>query len=127
MDISMGHVPITDIGEKQHSFGLDVVCSGMAAGTKIPGRVYFDGNSDGPGQLNLDLGCAKDVYISLLSDKGVIIPFSLGNALAMIWMRSEPKGEIYRLSVVASYAKRNLQNTGVGKANAALIYLLEYN
>ncbi|WP_336346542.1 hypothetical protein [Pseudomonas monsensis] len=127
LNISMGRVLATEIGTQNRSFNLDVLCSGMPAGTKVPVKVYFDGSSDGAGLLNVDPGGAEGVDILLVNDRGVRLPFSQGNALAMTWMRSESKGEIYRLPVVAEYAKKVSQKIRAGKANATLNYILEYN
>ncbi|MDF3202867.1 fimbrial protein [Pseudomonas sp. 1912-s] len=127
LNISMGRIPIGDLGSKQTPFNLDVLCSGLPAGTKVPVNVYFEGDSDGPGRLNLEPGGAQGVEISLVNDRGAKLPFSLGGALAMTWIRSEPQGEIYRLPVVAEYAKKSSQKAGAGRANATLNYVLEYN
>ncbi|MNM62276.1 hypothetical protein D3C81_736030 [compost metagenome] len=127
INISMGRVPISNLGSKQKPFNLDVLCSGMAAGTKVPVKVYFDGSSEGPGRLSLEPGGAKGVELSLLSDQGIKLPFSLGGALGMTWVRSEPTGEIYRLPVVAEYVKKDSQAFEPGMANATLNYILEYN
>lgn len=127
INVSMGRVLIPNFQEKQSLFNLDVLCTGMPSGAKVPVKVYFEGNSDGPGRLSLEPGGAQGVEISLLNDRGVGLPFSKGSALSMTWIRSEPKGEIYRLPVVAAYAKKGSQKIEVGKANATLNYVLEYN
>ncbi|MDD1141014.1 fimbrial protein [Pseudomonas sp. TNT2022 ID233] len=127
INISMGRILIADIGSTQREFNLDVLCSGMSAGTKVPVKVYFDGSSDGAGRLNLEPGGAKGVEISLLNDRGAKLPFSKASAEAMTWTRSEPGGEIYRLPVIAKYAKKSSQKVEAGKANATLNYILEYN
>lgn len=128
INVSMGRVTksaIADIDEK--NFNLDVLCSGMAAGTKVPVKVYFEGSSDGPGRLNLEPGGAKGVEILLRNERGVNLPFSQSSALSMTWVRSEPRGEIYRLPVVADYVKKPAEDIVPGKANATLNYILEYN
>lgn len=128
LNIPMGRLPIANLGGSQRkTFNLDVLCSGMAAGTKVPVKVYFEGSSDGPGRLNLEPGGAEGVEISLASDRGVSLPFSQGNALDMTWTRSEPTGELYRLPVVAEYVKKTSQKVEPGRANATLNYILEYN
>lgn len=128
LNISMGRIPIVDLAKnQQHPFNLDVLCSGMAAGTRVPVKVYFEGSSDGPGRLNLDSGGAQGVEISLLNDRGARLPFSQGGALDMTWIRSEPQGEIYRLPVVAAYERKASQKVEPGRANATLNYILEYN
>ncbi|MCP1482003.1 type 1 fimbria pilin [Pseudomonas chlororaphis] len=121
LNITMGRILIEKLEkDEEPSFNLDELCSGMAAGTKVPVKVYFEGSSDGPGRLNLEPGGATGVEISLLNDRGVKLPFSQGNALSMTWIRSEPKGEIYRLPVVANYVKKSSQKIVPRKANATL-------
>ncbi|MDF3202866.1 hypothetical protein P3C29_29675 [Pseudomonas sp. 1912-s] len=127
LNISMGSVLAADVGTLNRSFNLDVLCSGMPAGTKVPVKVYFEGNSDGAGLLNLEPGGAEGVEILLVNDRGVRLPFSQGSALAMTWMRSEAKGEVYRLPVVAEYKQKASRKIRAGKANATLNYILEYN
>lgn len=127
LNISMGRVAIADLGKTQKSFNLDVLCSGLPAGTNLPVKVYFEGDSDGAGRLNLLPGGAQGVEISLLNDRGVKLPFSLAGALGMTWIRSESHGEIYRLPMVAEYVKKASQKFEAGKGNATLNYILEYN
>lgn len=127
LNISLGKVSITDIGKQKKPFNLDVLCSGMPAGTNIPVRVYFEGSSDGPGRLNLDAGGAKGVEIALTNGKGALLPFSKGGSLSMDWINTQPGGELYRLTVNAGYAKKGSQKVEAGKANGTLNYILEYD
>lgn len=127
LNIPMGRVAIGEIGKQQKSFNLDVLCTGMPAGTKIPVRVYFEGNAQGPGRLNLDPGGAKGVEIALSNGKGSLLPFSKGGALSMDWISSQPGGELYRLPVTAAYARKGSQKVEVGSANATLNYIIEYD
>ncbi|QIH08274.1 fimbrial protein [Pseudomonas sp. B11] len=127
LTIPMGRVSIGDIGKQQKSFNLDVLCAGMPAGTKIPVRVYFEGNSSGPGRLNLDAGGATGVEISLSNGSGALLPFSRGSALSMGWINSQPGGELYRLPVNAAYARKAGQQVKAGMANATLNYIIEYD
>ncbi|SDY57683.1 fimbrial protein [Pseudomonas sp. NFIX28] len=127
LTIPLGKISISEIGKQQKQFNLDVLCSGLPAGTKIPVRVYFEGSSDGPGRLNLDAGGAKGVEIALKDGKGALLPFSKGSALAMDWINSQPGGELYRLSVSAGYAHKNAQTIEVGKANGTLNYIIDYD
>jgi type 1 fimbria pilin len=127
LTIPLGKVSIGEIGKQQKQFNLDVLCSGLPAGTKIPVRVYFEGSSDGPGRLNLDAGGAKGVEIALKDGKGAPLPFSKGSALAMDWINSQPGGELYRLSVSAGYAHKNVQTVEAGKANGTLNYIIDYD
>lgn len=128
LNVALGRVSLAGADTaRQKPFNLDVLCSGAAAGSKIPVKVYFEGDSDGPGRLNLEPGGAQGVEISLLNDRSVKLPFSQGSALDMTWTRSEPKGEVYRLPVIAEYAKKASQKVVPGRANATLNYILEYN
>ncbi|RFD23998.1 hypothetical protein CER19_27610 [Pseudomonas sp. GL93] len=127
LNIPMGRVSIGNLGVQQKSFNLDVKCSGMKEGAKVPVNVYFEGDSNGPGRLNLEPGGAEGVELKLRNNNNVQLPFTAGNAMSMVWMRSEPGGEIYRLPVVAEYTKKAFQKVKPGKANATLNYILEYN
>ncbi|MFT0869081.1 fimbrial protein [Pseudomonas sp. CAM1A] len=127
LNIPMGRVSFSEIGKKQKSFNLDVLCEGMPAGSKIPVRVYFEGNSSGPGRLNLDAGGAKGVEITLRNGSGTLLPFTRGTALAMSWVSTQPKGELYRLPVSATYARKGTVKVEAGAANATLNYIIEYD
>lgn len=126
LNIPLGQVSIADIGKRQKQFNLDVLCSGMPPGTKVPVQVYFEGNSNGPGRLNLDAGGAQGVEIELKDDRGALLPFSKGGALSMDWSNSRPDGEVYRLPVSAGYVLKGAQLVKAGKANATLNYIIEY-
>lgn len=128
LNIPMGRVHMGSLGTlPPKPFNLDVLCEGLPAGARLPVKVYFEGNSDGPGRLNLEPGGAQGVEIALTNDRGVNLPFSQGSALDMTWTRSEPNGELYRLPIVAEYARKGTQKTEAGKANGTLNYILEYN
>ncbi|HCF3811588.1 TPA: fimbrial protein [Pseudomonas aeruginosa] len=127
LTIPLGKVSIGEIGKQQKQFNLDVLCSGLPAGTKIPVRVYFEGSSNGPGRLNLDAGGAKGVEIALKDGRGALLPFSKGSALAMDWINSQPGGELYRLSVSAGYAHKDVQTVEAGMANGTLNYIIDYD
>ena len=127
LNIPMGRVSVGDFGTRQQSFNLDVLCSGGRPGRRVPVRVYFEGSSDGPGRLNLEPGGAQGVEISLVNNRGVRLPFAQGSAMNMTWTRSEPNGELYRLPVVAEYARKASERVRGGAANATLNYILEYN
>lgn len=128
LNISMGRVASTELGKKPaRNFNLDVLCSGLPAGTKIPVKVYFEGNADGPGRLNLEPGGAKGVELSLSNEQNTPLPFSRGAAMDMTWTRTQPDGEIYRLPVSAEYVKKPSQKVEPGRANATLNYIIEYD
>lgn len=127
LNIPLGKVSIADIGKQQKHFNLDVLCSGMPAGTKLPVRLYFAGNSSGPGRLNLDVGGAQGVEIALTNSKGVRLPFAKSSALDMDWINTQPGGELYRLAISAGYARKGTEKVEVGQANGTLNYILEYN
>lgn len=128
INVPMGKVAVSDIGKGEvKRFNLDVVCSGMAPGTQVPVKVYFEGRSTGTGYLGLEPGGAQGVEIHLWAEGGYLLPFEKTYALKMSWIKSEPRGEMYRLPVLAEYQKRGSQKVEVGKANATLNYILEYN
>ncbi|WP_338806782.1 hypothetical protein V8U11_05870 [Pseudomonas chlororaphis] len=99
LKVPMNSILIDELGKKETPFNLDVLCTGGTPGVALPVKVYFEGDSGG--RLNLSPGGAQGVEISLHNDRGVALPFSQGNALDMSWVQSEPKGELYRLPVVA--------------------------
>lgn len=126
--VPMGRVAIAQIGNvPANELNLDVICAGMPAGTKLPVKVFFEGNSDGPGRLNLQPGGARGVEILLTNEHGVGLPFSKANNMSMTWIRTEPKGEVYRLPIQARYAQKPSQRVEVGKADATVNYVIEYN
>jgi P pilus assembly protein, pilin FimA len=127
LNVPLGRVAQGEIGKVRKPFNLDVVCSGLPAGTQVPVKVYFEGDSNGPGRLNLLPGGAKGVEISLEDDGGTLLPFSKGSALSMQWQRSEPGGEIYRLPISAGYARKGSDEPEAGVANATLNYIIDYD
>ncbi|MBD9680830.1 hypothetical protein IB274_29280 [Pseudomonas sp. PDM18] len=128
LNINMGQVLLRDLAKfTPKEFNLDVLCEGLPAGTKLPVKIYFEGNSPGAGRLNLQPGGAEGVEISLTNDRKVKLPFIKGSALSMAWTRSEASGEIYRLPIVAQYVKSGSADIVPGRADAILNYILEYN
>jgi len=130
LNIPMGRVMASGLGQQEaaQNFNFDVLCSGLPAGSKLPVKVYFEGSSDGPGRLNLTPGGAQGVEIALTTDNpSVKLPFTSAGALDMKWIRSEPKGELFRLPIRAQYVRKGKEPVGGGKANAVLNYILEYN
>ncbi|MBB4864073.1 type 1 fimbria pilin [Pseudomonas nitritireducens] len=127
LTVPLGRVAQGEIGKVRKPFNLDVICSGLPAGTQIPVKVYFEGDSNGPGRLNLVPGGAKGVEISLENDSGTLLPFSKGGALSMQWQHSEPGGEVYRLPISAGYARKGSEKPEAGVANATLNYIIDYD
>lgn len=109
------------------AFDLSVSCSGLPARSALPLKVYFEGDSPGPGRLNLRGGGGSGVEISLLNDQSVALPFSQGSAMAMNWIRSGVGVEIYHLPIRARYVQKNNATIEAGRADAELNYILEYN
>lgn len=129
LSIPMGRVMASRIGEGQpRAFNLDVLCAGLPAGSKLPVKVYFEGNSAGPGRLDLTPGGATGVEIALTTDNAAMkLPFTRAGALDMAWTRTEATGELYRLPISAQYVRKGTEAVGAGRADAVLNYILEYN
>lgn len=128
VNVPMGRVSTSELGRTTpRSVDLEVLCTGLPAGSKLPVKVYFEGSSDGPGRLNLTPGGAQGVEIALTSDKGARLPFARASALDMAWTRTEATGELYRLPISAQYVRKGAESVGVGRADATLNYILEYN
>lgn len=128
-------VPMRDVwvGELQNNprteaFNLDVRCIGLPAGSKLPVKAYFEGDSPGAGRLNLSDGGATGVEILLrVGLAGIPLPFSQGQAIHMTWQRSDVEGEVYTLPITARYAKKTGSQVVPGRADAVLNYIIEYN
>ncbi|WP_025128988.1 fimbrial protein [Pseudomonas sp. PH1b] len=116
------------------SFDLDVLCTGLPAASKLPVKVYFEGNSSTDGRLSLNAlgapGVARGVEVSLLGGSGdTPLPFHKSyKALSMQWTATSPQGELYNLPIKARYVKIGWNSqVKPGKADATLNYILEYN
>ena len=111
------------------TFNMDVRCVGLPAGSKLPIKAYFEGDSPGTGRLNLLSGGAKGVEISLLGGTGTstALPFSKSKAISMTWFRTDAQGELYNLSIKARYVKKPGVKIEPGKADAVLNYIIEYD
>lgn len=125
-NIRLGKVNAQDLAQNKRSFNLEVVCAGAPAGSKLPVKVYFEGSNSGPGRLNLTPGGATGVEIAVTSNS-MNLPFSVGSALNMDWLRTESGGERYTLPIVAGYERIGNSKVEVGKADATMNYVLEYN
>ena len=130
-------VPMSDVraGEvmlgntRVEAFNMEVRCVGLPAGSKLPVKAYFEGDSPGAGRLNLLNSGAKGVEISLLggAGTGTALPFSQNQAISMTWLKTDAQGEIYTLPIKARYVQKPGVKVEPGKADAVLNYIIEYN
>ncbi|MDF3865955.1 fimbrial protein [Pseudomonas denitrificans (nom. rej.)] len=128
INVNLGTLSLASIDSgPTKNFHLNVLCTGLPAGTNLPVKVYFEGNSDGPGRLNIAPGGAEGVEIALSSAQGKKLPFNKSDALNLTWINSDPAGERYDLEVDARYARKPGEVAKPGKADAVLNYILEYN
>lgn len=112
---------------RTEALNLDVLCTGLPAGSKLPVKVYFEGASPGDGRLNLLGAGASGVEISLQNGKGQALPFAQSRAMSMDWLRSDIDGELYSLPIRARYVKKSGAAVEPGRADAVLNYVLQYN
>lgn len=133
VNVAMGKQTIENIKRgsvKEVPFTFDVRCSGLAANTTVPVKVYFEGSSPGDGLLNLtnqgQAGVASGVGISVVNDKGIKLPFDIARSIKLDWNRSTPDGEIYRFVGSAKYVPTTGTMTA-GKADATMNFVLNYN
>lgn len=120
----LGKVNAADLPlRKTRRLNLEVVCTGLPAGSKLPVKVYFEGSFNGPGRLSLTPGGATGVEIALSRD-GTKLP---GSAVDMDWMRSESGGERYRLPIDVGYERIGDSTVTVGQANGTMNYVIDYN
>ncbi|MGE8443933.1 MAG: fimbrial protein [Comamonas testosteroni] len=127
IDIPLGKVKASDLPKRQtRRSWLNVVCTGLPAGSKLPVKVYFEGSTNGPGRLRLTPGGATGVEIAVTSN-GVKLPFNVGSALNMDWQHSTSDGERYNLPLEAGYERIGNSEVTVGKADGTMNYVIEYN
>lgn len=120
----LGKVNAADLPlRKTRRLNLEVVCTGLPAGSKLPVKVYFEGSFNGPGRLSLTPGGATGVEIALSRD-GTKLP---GSAVDMDWMRSESGGERYRLPIDVGYERIGDSTVKAGQANGTMNYVIDYN
>lgn len=126
-DVRAGQVMLGNT--RAEAFDMDVRCVGLPAGSKLPVKAYFEGDSPGTGRLNLLKGGAKGVEISLLggSGTGTALPFSKAQAINMTWLKTDPEGEVYTLPIKARFVQKPNTSVVPGKADAVLNYILEYD
>lgn len=131
--VPMGKVATSNIKsgtalEQRYTF--EVRCRGMKPATPLPMKIYFEGNTDANGMLNLtsagQAGVAQGVAIELKDDKGTKLPFNKPDAINMDWQRSEVDAEVYRFSGSARYTASGGE-IKPGKADATMTYVLDYN
>ncbi|UDI94638.1 fimbrial protein [Pseudomonas sp. IAC-BECa141] len=127
-DIPLGKVAIALLEQQTpRNVGLEILCTGVLPGTKLPLKVYFEGSNDGPGMLNLTPGGAEGIGISLTTASGVKLPFNKAGGLAMKWVKTEQDGELYSFDFDAKYARKGGVEPKPGRADAVLNYILDYN
>ncbi|MGY3256769.1 fimbrial protein [Pseudomonas chlororaphis] len=133
VNVQMGKQTIQHIKNgsvKEVPFNFDVRCDGLKPDTKVPVKVYFEGNSQADGMLKLanlgQAGVASGVGISLVSDKGVKLPFAISRSIALDWNREIAEGSIYRFSGSAKYVPTGGE-IKPGKGDATMSFVLNYN
>ncbi|KAA5837694.1 type 1 fimbrial protein [Pseudomonas chlororaphis] len=133
MTVQMGKVPISNIksgAAPEKPFALDIRCRGIRPEKPVPVKIYFEGNSTGPGMLNLtragQTSVAQGVAIELKNDKGTKLPFDKPGAVSLDWQYSETDAEVYRFAGAARYTPSGGEIKS-GKADATMTYVLDYN
>ncbi|MCP1480360.1 MULTISPECIES: fimbrial protein [Pseudomonas] len=133
VNVPMGKQTIDNLKKgsvKEVPFNFDVRCEGLKPDTKVPVKVYFEGNSQADGLLKLSnlgqAGVASGVGISLVNDKGVKLPFDISRSIALDWNREIAEGSIYRFSGSAKYAPTGGE-IKPGKGDATMSFVLNYN
>ncbi|UIN53868.1 fimbrial protein [Pseudomonas kribbensis] len=127
-DIPLGRVAIPLLEQQTpRTVGLSVLCSGLLPGSNLPVKVYFEGNNEGAGMLNLTPGGAEGIGVALTTPAGIKLPFSQWAGLPMQWIKSEEDGERYTFEFNAKYARKGSAKITPGRADAVLNYILDYN
>jgi len=127
-DISLGRVAIPLMSQQvPRNIHLNVLCTGLLPGSKLPVRIYFEGSNEGSGMLNLTPGGAEGIGVALTTPAGVKLPFTAWPGLPMEWVNSEEGGERYTFEFNATYARKGAAKMTPGTANAVLNYILNYN
>ncbi|BBN53712.1 hypothetical protein TRE132_18370 [Pseudomonas chlororaphis subsp. aurantiaca] len=133
VNVAMGKQTVDNIKKgsvKEVPFNFDVRCTGLPPTTKVPVKVYFEGDSPADGLLKLTgqdkPGVASGVGISLVNDKGTKLPFDIARSIPLNWNRSTEDGEVYRFLGSAKYVPTTGQITP-GKADATMNFVLDYN
>ncbi|PMY70714.1 MULTISPECIES: fimbrial protein [Pseudomonas] len=133
VNVQMGKQTIEHITKgsvREVPFNFDVRCDGLKPDTKVPVKVYFEGNSQADGLLKLvnlgQPGVASGVGISLVNNKGVKLPFNIARSIALDWNREVVEGSIYRFSGSAKYVPTGGE-IKPGKGDATMSFVLNYN
>ncbi|WP_261792943.1 fimbrial protein [Pseudomonas chlororaphis] len=133
VNVPMGKQTIQNIKSgsvKEVPFNFDVRCSGLAANTTVPVKVYFEGSSSGDGLLKLtnqgQTGVASGVGIAVTNDKGIKLPFDIARSIKLDWSRSIADGELYRFAGKAKYVPTTGQ-MAPGRGDATMNFVLNYN
>lgn len=127
-NIPLGKVAIPLLEQQvPHAVGLNVLCTGLLPGSKLPVKIYFEGSNEGSGMLNLTPGGAEGVGVALTTPAGVKLPFAKWSGIAMQWVRTEEDGERYTFEFNAKYARKGSAKMTPGRADAVLNYILDYN
>lgn len=127
-DIPLGRVAIPLLEQQTpRNVGLSVLCTGLLPGSKLPVKIYFEGDNEGSGMLNLVPGGAEGIGVALTTPAGIKLPFSKWAGLAMQWVKSEEDGERYTFEFNAKYARKGSAKIKPGRADAVLNYILDYN
>ncbi|CAI8836774.1 fimbrial protein [Pseudomonas chlororaphis] len=133
VNVQMGKQTIQHIKNgsvKEVPFNFDVRCDGLKPDTKVPVKVYFEGNSQADGMLKLSNlgqpGVASGVGISLVNDKGVKLPFDITRSVALDWNREVADGSVYRFTGKAKYTPTGGEITP-GKGDATMSFVINYN
>ncbi|AZD07200.1 hypothetical protein C4K26_1786 [Pseudomonas chlororaphis] len=133
VNVQMGKQTIENITKgsvREVPFNFDVRCDGLKPDTKVPVKVYFEGNSQADGLLKLvnlgQPGVASGVGISLVNNKGVKLPFDISRSVALDWNREIAEGSIYRFSGSAKYVPTGGE-IKPGKGDATMSFVLNYN
>ncbi|UQS88703.1 fimbrial protein [Pseudomonas chlororaphis subsp. piscium] len=133
VNVQMGKQTIQNIKNgavKEVPFNFNMRCDGLKPDTKVPVKVYFEGNSQADGMLTLSNlgqpGVAAGVGISLVSDKGVKLPFDIARFVALVWNREVADGSVYRFTGSAKYTPTGGEMKP-GKGDATMNFVLNYN
>ncbi|BBN53714.1 hypothetical protein TRE132_18390 [Pseudomonas chlororaphis subsp. aurantiaca] len=133
VNVQMGKQMIENIKKgsiPEVPFNFDVRCDGLKPNTKVPVKVYFEGNAQADGMLKLSSlgqsGVASGVGISLVNDKGAKLPFDITRSIALDWNRDAADGSIYRFSGKAKYAPTGGEMKP-GKGDATMNFVINYN
>ncbi|WP_080925942.1 fimbrial protein [Pseudomonas chlororaphis] len=109
---------------------FEAKCSGSLGATS-PVRVYFDGDVTPDGLLRINRegepGSATGVAIAVLDARGNKLPFKdRAKSIGLTWLRGNDLEAYYGFEGTARYVP-NGKTLKPGRADASLIYVLDYN